>query len=297
VPQSAASNRSAGQSNSDQTNLIAQQISKNDIINHGGSEGNTPPPASAAVISRVDKIDDHSTAHSSAVQAYDNQVAQKNRTIESKPLPLVPVMPLAMKYRNTSPVAPEVAPFYANGVEVAFGERVGMITPAPAGVEDADPEFSNRSLDVSYRLLDGQIGIGGRLTYGTFSSVSLVARPVNDIGMDTYAPKLEAKKGLAGEGFINYRLPLWDRLAIGAELSFTGSSTYQKVGGDLFLLYFVSDHIGIQAGGGYGLYRYNLRDQREQIFRDNPNAAISYDALESYQGAMVQGRYGLLYRF
>jgi hypothetical protein len=280
------------QNGADQNALVSRQsINDNVITNHGGSDGDTPPVTLVAV------KNNHSTTLAATVQAYDAIVAQKNMAIESKPVTQVPVIPLAMKHRNTSTIAPEVAPFYANGFEVAFGERVGMITPTPAGVEDADPEFSNRSLDLSYRFLDGQIGFGLRATYGTFSSVSLEARPVNDIGMDTYAPKLEAKKGLAGEAFINYRLPLWDRLAIGAEASFTASSTYQKVGGDLFLLYFVSDHFGIQAGGGYGLYTYNLRDQRDQIFRDNPNAAISYDALESYQGAMVQGRYGLFYRF
>jgi hypothetical protein len=282
--------------NSADQKLLASN-NNNDITNHGGRNGNTPPVTPVTVITQVGMMDNHSTTLAATAQTYDALVAQQNRPVTSKPLPQMPVLPLSMKQHSTSPIAPEVAAFYANGVEVAFGERVGTITPTPTGIEDADPEFSNRSLDFSYRLLDGQIGVGGRLTYGTFSSVSLEARPVSDIGIEMFSPVLKAKKGLSGEVFINYRVPLWGRLAIGAEASFTGSSTYQKVGGDLFLLYFVSDHIGIQAGGGYGQYWYNLRNQRDQIFRDNPNAAISYDALDNYQGAMVQGRYGLLYRF
>jgi hypothetical protein len=275
---------------SEQT-LKTETITQNDRTNHDRSDGNTPPVTPVAV------LDNHSATLSTAAQAYDAMVAQATTAVDSKPLPQVPVMPLAMKHANTSTVAPEAAPFYANGLEVAFGERVGMITPTPTGVDEADPEYSNRSLDVSYRFMDGQIGIGARLTYGTFSTVGLEARPVSDLGMDLYTPKLEAKKGLEPEFFVNYRLPLLDRLGIGIEASFFGTSTFQKVGGDLFLLWFVNDHIGIQAGGGYGVYRYNLRDQRDQLFRDNPNAAISSDALESYQGTMLQGRYGLLYRF
>jgi hypothetical protein len=249
----------------------------------------------AAVITRVGTIDDHSTALSSASQAYDNQVAQKNRTIESKPIPLVPVMPLAMQHRNTSTVAPEATAFFANGFELAFGERVGKITPAPSDIIDADPEYSNRSLDLSYRVLDGQIGVGGRLTYGTYSSISYGGPDtLKDVGL-FFAPQLEAKKGLTVEFFINYRLPLWDHLALAAEASLTGSTTYYKAGGDLFLLWFVTDHIGIQAGGGYGQYRYDLREQRSQIEDDNTNEHISGE--DFYQGSMVQGRYGLIYRF
>jgi hypothetical protein len=190
-----------------------------------------------------------------------------------------------------------IAALRTNGFEFGFSERVGKITPTPQGINDPDPEFSNRSLDFSIRFLEGRLGIGARGTYGTFSSVRLEASANEETGVVDSKPKLEAQKGLVGEFFVNYRFPLGERFAIGAELSGGGSSTYTKGSADLLGLWFVSDRIGIQAGIGLGNYWYNLNSQREQFFKEHPNAAIDSDAMDSYHGTMIEARYGLLYRF
>jgi hypothetical protein len=197
---------------------------------------------------------------------------------------------------------PPVSSLYTSGLEVAFSERIGRITPIPTNLNEIDPDYSNRSIDVSYRVptslfgTNGSVGIGGRVTYGTFATVNLQSTlSINE--EEIFGPVLEAKKGLALEFFANYRQPLTSWLALGVEGSYTGGSDYEKAGGDLFILGFVTDRIGIQAGGGYSQYWYNLADKREKIFSTHPNAGISRDAQDYYQGGLIQFRYGLLYRF
>jgi hypothetical protein len=194
-----------------------------------------------------------------------------------------------------------IAALRTGSFEFGFGEHVGWITTAPEAMISSDPNFSNRSFDVSYHhpVMGGQIGVGARATYGTFSTVNLYVAPTrNDAGILNIEGKLEAKTGLLGELFVNYRYPIANRLALGVEGSAGGTSrTDYRFGGDLFLLWFVTDRLGMQAGAGVGNYAYDRTEQRAKLMREHTNVGPSDKVLDSYRGNFAQGRYGLLYRF
>lgn len=187
-----------------------------------------------------------------------------------------------------------------NGWEIAYNERLGRVAPAPEGLVDADPDFGGRAIDLSYRLLEGRIGFGVRLMYGSFSRVTLQEEKWFDLGVEEtkFNPSLGTERGFGTELFLNYRIPLFsDRLALGAEIVGGALVTQSKVGGDLSLLYLITDRIGAQVGAGYSMYWYNTRELREEALRRFENTGTTSGLNEVYQGTMLEGRYGLFYRF
>lgn len=255
----------------------------------------------------IPAIDSTPTAHGTA--------SQDRRTTQPAALPpaidtaLHPGTEAALRQMpNTIPIEGEdsspLSTFFHNGFETAFSERLGLLTPAPPGVQNPDREFSYRALDLSYRMNSGQLGFGLRFGYGTFSRVSLEAVPVtraNDNGISDetvkYTSTLTASKRVTAEAFVNYRHSLSDRFALGLEASFGGSSSHQQGGVDLTMIGFITDRIGLQIGGGAGTYWYNLTAERNQVLSEHPNAAIDNDSKQAYRGIMLLARYGLFYRF
>lgn len=188
----------------------------------------------------------------------------------------------------------------ASGWEVAYNERIGRIAPAPAGLNEADPNFGGRAIDLSYRLLEGRLGIGGRLIYGSFSRITLEEEKWFALGEEEtkFHPALGTEKGFGTEVFLNYRLPLFsDRLALGTEFVLGASSTHSKLGGEFSLLYLITNRIGAQIGAGYSRYFYNTTEIRQEALDRFLNTGTTSDLNETYQGSMLEGRYGLFLRF
>ena len=188
-------------------------------------------------------------------------------------------------------------PFTNNGIEFSFNERIGFITPEPIGIFNPDLEFSNRSLGISYRFLDGRVGVGGRAAYGTISTISLSTRNQTETGYPILDPKMIAEKKVWFEIFGNYRLPISKILAAEIEGSYGGTSTSKKSGADLVILLMLSNNIGLQFGGGLSQYSYDLTAERESFKKVNKNIGTSSQALDKFQGTMIEGRYGLYVRF
>ena len=187
-----------------------------------------------------------------------------------------------------------------DGFEVGYNERLGRITPPPTVRDESEPNFGGRSIDLTWRALNGRTGLGARLIYGTFSTVKLSEQVWDGLRVaDTLlVPSLESSQEFNVEVFANYRLPLFnDRFALSLEGSFGLSSTRLKVGGDLSALYLITDWLGAQGGIGYGGYRYTTQQERESALENYENAAITDDFIDSYSGTMLEGRYGLFFRF
>ena len=186
-----------------------------------------------------------------------------------------------------------------NGWELGYNERMGRITPPPTVRDESQPDFGGRSIDLTARMLKGRVGIGARVFYGSFSSVTL-SEQIQNIGFaDTVlVPSLETSPEFNLEVFANYRIPLFtERLALGLEGSFGLSSSRFKVGGDVSVVYLITEWLGAQGGVGYGAYRYTTQQERENALKEYENASITDDFIDSYQGTMVEGRYGLFFRF
>lgn len=187
-----------------------------------------------------------------------------------------------------------------SGWEIGYNERLGRIAPAPAGLENADPNFGGRAIDLSYRLLDGNLGIGGRLIYGSFSRITLEEEKWFALGEEEtkFHPALGTEKGFGTEIFLNYRLPLFtERFALGAEFALGAISTHSKIGADLSLLYLITNQLGAQIGAGYSRYFYNTTQIRQEALERFLNTGTTSDLNETYQGSMLEGRYGLFFRF
>ena len=186
------------------------------------------------------------------------------------------------------------------GFEIAYSERIGRIAPAPAGLKDVDPNFEGRSIDLSYRILDGYLGFGGRLMYGSFARVTLEAEPWFALGVEEvkFVPNLKAVKGFGTEFFLNTRVPLFsEKTAIGAEMAFGSTESYNKIGGDLSLLYMITDKIGARIGAGYSSYWYSTQEEREVALDQFENTGLTSGIEDRYRGTMLEGRYGLIFKF
>lgn len=187
-----------------------------------------------------------------------------------------------------------------NGWEVSYNERIGRITPPPAGLNKVDPNFGGRGLDLSYRFLDGALGVGGRLMYGSFARVTLEESVWFDLGVaDTILrPNLETVSGFGTEIFFNGRIPIFsDDLALGAEFGIGVSETHYKTGLDLSLMYLLTNRLGVQAGAGYSSYWYSTNNQRRDILGERANTGLTSEISDSYRGTMLEGRYGLFFKF
>jgi len=195
-----------------------------------------------------------------------------------------------------------VAALQRGGIEVGYNERVGRLAALPRG-DAKSATYASRYLDLSYRFDMGRYGLGLRFGQGTFSSVTLVGdQMVRRDGavsrIDTvYRPSIGETRETTVEFFANYRFPLTDRFALGAEMAYNRSTTHEKLGGDLFALWFLTDRIGLQIGGGLSHYWYDLSGERQRLLEKGENVGVSDDALDSYTGSVFEGRYGLFYTF
>jgi hypothetical protein len=214
----------------------------------------------------------------------------------------------ALRSGSEQPEAPAVDPVAAsilrNGFEVGLSDHEGLISPAPAG-EESDPSFSNRNIDLSYRILDGRFGVGARFGYGSFAMVSLgstLRARSNAKGelasVETVLyPVLQPQKQFLTEFFLNYRLPVGGRFALGLESSLGVSAKHTKAGGDASLLWFFGEHVGMHAGAGLGYYWYDLASANEEAIRNSPDNTSVVEMSDSYHGTVVEFKYGLFYHF
>jgi len=208
--------------------------------------------------------------------------------------------PLALA--STSSMAESNPPLLRDGFEASYTERVGRLGALPQA-NVSDPTYTTRSLGLGYRFADGALGLGARIGNGTFPTVALeptqrVRREGAQSRIDTlYVPTLEARHENTVELFVNYRLALLDRLALGVEGAFNKSTRHSRVGADLTAFWFLTDRIGLQGGIGVGRYSYDLSGSRESLLEQGENVGVSDAALDKYEGTVIEGRYGVLVQF
>jgi len=201
--------------------------------------------------------------------------------------------------KGTTSVAstPKFDPTRANGFEMIYSERLGMLAPTPQGITNPDREFSNRSVGAMYRFGEGQFGLGARMVYGTLASVSLQKVGVNITGGNDYGPVLNASKKLWAEAVGNYRIPLSETMALNVEGSFGTNATSTLYGADAFVVWYFTNTIGAQLGAGVASYSYDLREERRKLIEGSLNDGVVSTASDTYRGTLIQGRYGLFFRF
>jgi len=129
-----------------------------------------------------------------------------------------------------------------------------------------------------------------RLEEETWSGLSLA---------DTIlVPSLESATEFSLEVFADWRIPVAsERFALGLEGSFGLSSARLTATGDLSAMYLITPNIGAQIGVGYGGYRYTTQQLREQALDRFYNSGVTSDFNDSYSGTLLEGRYGLFYKF
>lgn len=187
-----------------------------------------------------------------------------------------------------------------DGFDIAYAERLGLVTPAPDVLGESDPSFSSRSVDLTYRLLEGRAGVGLRFSYGTFSEVSHTSVINFDLGLsDTiYVQSLTNSPEAKAQFVLNYRIPLFtERLALGLEANAGLSSTRLLAGGEISMVYLINDWLGAQIGAGYGRYWYTTQKERDLLQDAHENTGVAAGLPIDLQGTMVEGRYGLFFRF
>ena len=187
-----------------------------------------------------------------------------------------------------------------NRIEIGYAERLGRVAPAPEVQGRSEPSFDARSIDITYRDFDGRMGVGVRLLYGAFSEINYERELNFDLGIvDTlYVQTLGSSDEFNAQVFFNYRIPLGsERLALGLEASSGLSSRRFTLGGDASVIYLITDWLGAQAGVGLGSYWYTTEGARASVLEENSNAGITRGLPDDVQGTMVEGRYGLFYRF
>lgn len=186
-----------------------------------------------------------------------------------------------------------------NGFEVGYNERLGRITALPRTQGESNPNYNGRAIELTGRMLNGRVGLGARLIYGSFSTVTLTEE-IQNIGFaDTLlVPSLQSTSEFDMEVFANYRIPLFtERFALGLEGTLGLSSSRLRASGNVLATYLITNQVGVQGGVGYGLYRYTTQQIRESRLDQYENASITDDFIDFYEGTQIEGRYGLFFRF
>lgn len=207
---------------------------------------------------------------------------------------------------NAVPMASDepISALSNNGFEVGYGHSVGFLRLSMAGTGGA---YSNPHLNISYRMLDGAIGVGGRLGLGNLQMLgpqlmTAESRDASSNGViapvrseNRYTLGANAKQLALLEAFANYRLVLGTRLALNMEGSFGGSfGNHMQAGGNLSLVYFVSDRIGIQGGLGINRYWYNVN---MGSILGTEDASIDDNAVSRSSGTIFSANYGAFFHF
>lgn len=194
-------------------------------------------------------------------------------------------------------IAEGPSPIERDGWEALYVERVGLLAPAPVKIESEDEGFAYRLLGLTHWFGGGHFGVGGRLGYGSFSTVELSSRAGSTGLGEEITGTVTAKNRLWLEGHISWRTPLTRSLAVTLEGNIGGSAYHTKLAGDVVGTFFVTDNIGLHAGLGLGRYWYSIADERDRMLEDTPTGGVTSDVSSTYEGLMFEGRYGLFFRF
>lgn len=187
-----------------------------------------------------------------------------------------------------------------DGFEIGYNERIGRVAPAPVVSGQSEPGFDARSLDLSWRTLGGRAGFGIRAGYGSFSRITYTQQVDFDLGLlDTnYVESLGTADEWSAEVFAGYRLPIaTEQLGLEVEGTFGLSSSRFTVGAGLSAVYLITDWLGARVGAGYGFYRYTTEAARSSVIDQHENAGIRAGLPTELEGTLVEGHYGLFYRF
>lgn len=217
---------------------------------------------------------------------------------------LIRKMPEDIPFEGVEPAAP-TSTLFRNGFEASFSEHNGFLAKTPSGTVNPDRSFGYRTLDLSYRLNSGMIGFGARIGYGTFSRVTVEAKPMtisNFNGLSDaqiFESRVTATELVITEAFVNYRHPLFERFALELEASIGRSKFHQLGAVDMSLVGFLTENIGLQLGGGAGTYWYNTDKMQADALNSAQNGTVGIDnnVWSKYRGIMLLAHYGIFYRF
>lgn len=228
-----------------------------------------------------------------------NAAATSVDAVAKSSTPATPIDPSHVLGSNPDPIAesdPAALSLRTDGFEASYGHLLSRFG-REASLDQKSGVFSNITGDISYRFLEGRVGVGARFGYGSV--------PIN-VAADTtrafetapsYTMHTETKQLLILDLFANYRVPVSDRIAIGLEGSFGGSLEHAKAGGSAFAVWFLTEQIAIQAGGGLMHFWYSSgsQDFRSRLLEDGASVDDRYR--ERTSGMLLEGKYGVLLRF
>jgi hypothetical protein len=190
-------------------------------------------------------------------------------------------------------------PFDRSGWSFAYTARHGRLLPAPQTTGDPESAFSSHNIDAAYNFGNG-FNVGARLGYGTVAAVTLQQDYQSELTIPVLDAQVTSSERVFVGAFAGWQLPISHTIALGLEASIgrsSGSDSYWKASGDVLMTMLVTDHVGLTVGGSYGRYWYDISSLRNDIYKDNESAAIRNIASDQYQGPMIEGRYGLFFRF
>lgn len=300
--------------NSSTASLAAQNVNPDATAKSaalGSDSINSPSSASGGTQNNAQSTTSPRATEPAKAQPTDSAARASNTVAHGISAPSID--PAEAFRRPDDPATPEQKPavsaLWSNGFELSYGEYVGMLSGEIVADEMAehDPYYSSRHLDITYRAFNGRFGLGARIGYGTFSRVSLdMERDIRRnlageiVRADSmYRVSVQPRKQTLTEFFMNYRIPFMNNLGVGLEGLWGRSPVHTKAGVSVVVHWLLSEHLGLQGGGGLSRYWYSyVGEQREQILRDGGDGtSISDKATDSYAGTSFEARYGIFYHF
>ncbi|MBS1912020.1 MAG: hypothetical protein JST22_08550 [Bacteroidetes bacterium] len=178
----------------------------------------------------------------------------------------------------------------SNGFEVGFGHLLGRFNRSsiPLG---SNTTLSDPHIDVSYRFFGGSVGLGARLGFGNMLHQSM--KPVSEGSSSVNTMVGEAKQIGVAEVYANYRLPISRGIAVNLEGTFGGSTMHTQAGGNVSLIGFVADRIGVHVGVGYSQYRYGVSLSSIDLSHDGDRVDDTYKS--AFKGDFFELRWGVLF--
>ncbi|HVZ40850.1 MAG TPA: hypothetical protein VHI13_16340 [Candidatus Kapabacteria bacterium] len=178
----------------------------------------------------------------------------------------------------------------SNGFEVGFGHLLGRFNRSsiPLG---SNTTLSDPHIDLSYRFFSGSVGLGARLGFGNMLLQSLTSTSEGKASHYTMAS--EAKQIGVAEVYANYRLPVSRGIAVNLEGTFGGSTQHAQAGGNVSLIGFVADRIGVHVGVGYSHYWYGTSLSSVDLSHDYDRVDDTYRS--AFNGDFFELRWGVLF--
>ncbi|MDB5035747.1 MAG: hypothetical protein JWQ98_2988 [Chlorobi bacterium] len=257
-----------------------------------GTTANTTQPATQ------NSANGNTPAHSTAIDS-------TNLKTSASASPIKPEDAMAnMSERNIPSPQMMTTALRRNGIEIGLNERTGAQILRAKG-DEAAPIFSTHHLNISYHFGEGRFGLGARLGYGTFPvmtlSSSITFRKNTDgnikIAETLYSAHPQLRTQAFTEFFTNYRIPFGNSLALCAEAAYGTSTSITKAGGDISLLWFLTERVGVQMGGGISHYWYSLDDDVTLKLNAASNGTSFADNVKAGAGTIFELRYGMLFHF